>query len=271
MSTQHVVLTRINVSRGFGHQDGRVVTAAWLDRQLELFEGLALPAMRGQTNQDFTWLLLASAETPEPYRQRMLGYASPTTKVHFIGDYTEAIPGALVAEHLVHGTDWLLSSRIDTDDAVDRHYLQRVRAEAAEPAHEFLNWNRGYVYDLQHRRLFSSTHRSNMFINLVEPLAPGVVPVTTMGVIHTRAAQLVPVREVVEQPRWVQVIHDQNWMTSLGAHRPAVRPLTAEFDAPLLAPGRANIVGEFVRLARWYAARVGSKIRRILQTRRAGG
>ncbi len=264
VGVQHVLLTRVNVSRGFGHGDGRAVTPAWLDRQLQLFEGLAIPSVRSQTSQDFTWLLIASEDTPEPYRRRIQSYGDERTVVCFVGDYSATIPAELVMRHLQPGTTRLLTSRVDTDDVLDERYLQRVRSESLEVQNGFLNWDRGYIYDLQRSRLYSRTHRSNMFINLMEPVTTGVAPVTAMGVIHTQAAATRPVTAIDDDRMWLQVMHDQNWMSSMEHFRPAAARGLRTFVAPMLDDGRSRSRrAEVFDLIGWQLARSARRLRRV--------
>lgn len=263
---QHVLLTRVNVSRGFGHTDGRAATPEWLDRQLALFEGLALPAIRAQSTSDFTWVLMASEDTPDEYRRRIASYADDRTVVHFVGDYSENLPGELVSQHLDRSADRLLTSRIDTDDVVSREYMQRVRHAAADHAPCFLNWDHGYLFDLDRGRLYSHEHGSNMFINMIEELAVGTSIATTAGVIHTRAAETLPVVHVQGDRAWIQVIHDQNWMTDLGEPRRVNRRALQRFSAPLLDASPDSGFGDVVvDRARWEARRVSRRTARMLR------
>ncbi len=213
-------------------------------------------------------MLLASEDTPEPYRARLLSYENHNTLVHFIGDYSAGLPGRLAHSHLGPCACRLVTSRVDTDDVLHIDYLAGVRRAATNASHGFLNWDRGYVYDLSRARLYATTHRSNMFINLVEPVAAGATPLTAMGVIHTRAADMFPVAAIDDPPRWVQVIHDQNWMSAMARHRPAPSAGLAGFHAPLLDGGRNRpIVAEFADQSRWRIARVVVGARRVLQRR----
>jgi|TARA_R110002110_G_scaffold304726_1_gene518780 hypothetical protein len=264
---QHVLLTRINVSSGFGHSDSRAITPAWLDRQLALFEGLALPAVRSQTTQDFIWILFASNETPDRYRERMESYAADErTFVHFVGEWSEEFPADAIAEHLDPSARHLLTSRIDTDDVISRDYLELVRTEAAGRPHCFLNWDDGYLFDLGKGSLYSYRHPSNMFINLVEPIKEGSLPATVMGGLHTKAAESAPIHTVRTEGKWIQVIHDQNWMSGFGGHpRPASKRVLARFAAPMLeaAPQR-SIKEEVLGQASWAWTRLRGRVRRAL-------
>ena len=171
---QHVVITRINVSRGFGAGDGRALDPVWLERELGLFEDICLPSVRAQEVEDFTWLLLTSDETPERYRRRIAGYAATDHRVvvREMRDYSLPGIGRLVDDLVSPATSLLVSSRVDADDALARSYLTEVRRVVADQEFEFVNCEHGYQFELPSLRLFECSLRSNMFLSLIERVGP---------------------------------------------------------------------------------------------------
>lgn len=240
---QHVLLTRLNLTQGFG-EDRRAVSQSWLDRRLHLFERLALPAIRGQDYQDFLWILLASDETPEPYRARMLSYAeSDRVVVQFVGEYSEALPGKIVREYITPGIKSLLTSRIDNDDVVSPEFLGRLRVEAGNHSCCFINWDRGYRYDLRTGRLYEYDHDSNPFISLLEPLSEGSAPLTVLGLSHTTASSRFPIHHIVGARSWVQVLHEGNMSNRPGEHRRVSRTALSSFAVPGVMTGHRERFG----------------------------
>lgn len=122
------------------HRDMAERTAALyapdrLEARTFLFENFLLPALRAQTDPDFTLLVLMGDDLPEPWRSRILGAISdapqikpvfrPAGRAHrdlyrevFLAERDKA--AELVAEY-----------RIDDDDAVAVDFVERLRK--AEP------------------------------------------------------------------------------------------------------------------------------------------
>ena len=63
----HFVITRFNVRSTLQGSEA-MIEPAYLAHRLEMFEQFCLPTLRGQSRQDFTWLVLFSEDTPSTIR-----------------------------------------------------------------------------------------------------------------------------------------------------------------------------------------------------------
>jgi len=62
---RHYILTRFNTGL-YRRTEGLTVSPdEWMEHRLRLFTSLTLPSIRGQSCQDFTWLVLMDRRTPE--------------------------------------------------------------------------------------------------------------------------------------------------------------------------------------------------------------
>lgn len=103
---------------------------ARLERRFRLFEGVCLPALAKQSDQDFTCIFLVAKDLPKEWRKRLDKLIAPLPFVqvvekppmnHFLG-ITQAFD-ELSREGYTHRTTF----RLDDDDAVDLDYIARLR------------------------------------------------------------------------------------------------------------------------------------------------
>jgi hypothetical protein len=71
---EHFIVTRFNLPLFKAKVDGKVVgnlDETWLAGRFDLFERYCLPSVKGQTCQDFRWIVLFDAATPEHFKKRI--------------------------------------------------------------------------------------------------------------------------------------------------------------------------------------------------------
>ena len=191
MRIQHFVLTRFNVRFAFfinqqGHGEWPGADPAYLDCRLAFFEKYCLPAMKRQT-VPFRWLVFFSSLTPEAYKERVRAYVHdcPSFEPVFVED-ERPIEGSdmqetfyrYVEERLDADAEWVITTRIDNDDAFNVQALAWIRQSAEETlagGHEsgsFLIILRdGNVWLLAHGFTQACSWMGNHFLSLVCPRA----------------------------------------------------------------------------------------------------
>ena len=71
---EHFIVTRFNLPLFKAKVEGKVVgnlDETWLAGRFDLFERYCLPSVKGQTCQDFRWIVLFDAATPEHFKKRI--------------------------------------------------------------------------------------------------------------------------------------------------------------------------------------------------------
>ena len=205
-SFRHVVLTRFNCR--FGDRDFPARTQPnWLNSRLELFERYCLPTMKAQTSQAFDWLIFFDPATPEDFLSRIRGVFGSFTNFHirFLEVYTGELMKSDVRTFLDEAPKWLVSTRLDNDDGLNRAYVERLQREVTLGTREALNFPYGIV--LAGEKTYLSRQTSNAFLSVSEPFAKFD---TALGAQHKDMGRLMPVRDLGEDPMWLQVIHDNN-------------------------------------------------------------
>ena len=104
------------------------------------------------------------------------------------------------------GVSSLVTTRLDSDDALSANYLAQV-LEAAAGWRGFINAPRGYR--LCEGNVVRCVDRAGPFLSFVEELC-GRSPQTVFQVRHDRAEQRGPVLQLKGRPNWLQVLHGGN-------------------------------------------------------------
>jgi hypothetical protein len=205
-TTAHIVLTKYNaVIQGGTGRPG--LDPEWLDQRLRLFRDWPVAAMRAQTRSPEAWLVLVDAETPPDHLDRLgamlhgLGELVPVA-----GPLTDRRIGEIVGARLVGPWGRLITTRLDSDDAIASSYLQRV-ASACRGWQGFVNAPLGYR--VRGRRVVRCRDNGGPFLSFVEQLR-GPAPLTVHQIPHSEAAFRGPLRQLAGGPAWLQVVHGRN-------------------------------------------------------------
>lgn len=215
MQLAHLILTRYAL-RSSGDLKVKL-DAGWFKRRLELFKAGPLDSLCRQTCQDFTWLLFYSPE----HEQAMLPVAEAIWNATINAQLYQIVDGHFenfdsemrkaMAEHITQDTTHVLTTRIDNDDQVAEDFIELVQSHAREHAQiignekVFLNFTIGRNW--QDGRYIEHTHRSNMFLSVLEP-ADHCLGILTWA--HNEVANYGRVIQMREVDRWTHVVHSDN-------------------------------------------------------------
>ncbi|HEV3200125.1 MAG TPA: glycosyltransferase [Bryobacteraceae bacterium] len=199
---RHLILTRFNVRLPEHRQRG----ADWLQHRCELFERFCLPSVIGQTCKNFDWVVFLDAATPMAFQERIRRYRDQGEfrRIYLNCEFTQrAVLDGI--RHLTDGYEYLITTRLDNDDAICRNFVEVVQGRFASQRFEFLNFTNGYVWHAD--RVYRTRHLSNAFISLVE--RNGTYSTVFNG-DHRYLSSLGPIRQIAEPAGWLQVVHDRN-------------------------------------------------------------
>lgn len=208
---QHLIMTRFNVPSWPHH---RVPDAAWHAHRFELFEQFCWPSVRGQSEQDFRWLVFFAEATPAPFRQRALALADEWDgfrPIFLVENSPNAINAAIAKQ--LDDTEWLLSTNLDNDDALARSFVATLHTLAQQHGPSFLDLPSGYRLMRQQHKLFACDIHGNPFISLLEIRREAHAPETILkalphSTIRERYADHVVACKT--PPLWLQVVHERN-------------------------------------------------------------
>jgi hypothetical protein len=205
----HFVLTRFNV-RSFYHASEP--TDEWLQERLRLFRRYCLPALANQSSSQFMWLVFLDDLSPQWFRQEIEKDARGSFEtVYVAGEFTSAT----VSEAVAARTDapYILTTRVDNDDAVSRDFVQTIQRCFQRQEFEFINLVNGAQY--ADGKVYVRPYTKNPFLSLVEAVGTAA-PETVFVEHHYRVDDRGPVRNIrTAHPMWLQVIHGGNVLNEI--------------------------------------------------------
>ena len=210
---QHFLITRFNLRiRGVAadKRGEEVLTRAWLEERLEVFERFCFPSVLHQTEQRFTWLLLLDEATDPETRARLDGYRRRMSNLEtvFLPPVASAVDlSGPIVERLKGDARTLVTTRLDNDDGLHQDALAAIRARVRNQR-EFLNLRLGFVTDGQRARVVS--HKYSPFATFVEPRTAEPFRTVYCGHSHGALRKVALVRQIADRPLWLRVIHARN-------------------------------------------------------------
>jgi hypothetical protein len=222
---RHLLLTRFNVMTEFAPAAQRLEDT-WIDARLDMFRRYCVPSVESQTTK-VTWVVFLDAGSPAWLKQEMARYPS-LEALYLSGPGTpQAMAAAVKAAGLVD-RPYLLTSRVDSDDALATTFVDTVQSAFHGQQREFIELPVGY----QNYRggLYTRVWRSNPFLSLVEKIGPDGGFSTVFCMSHAQVLRTQPTRTLWRPPQWLQTLHDANNESVLvGGVIPLVRSRAKHF------------------------------------------
>jgi len=213
---QHFLLTRFNILLWKKDKNGDPVrTTKWLEHRFSLFERYCLPSVKGQTCQDFEWIVLFDSLTPEEFKSKIDDYkqicpqlipvfVEPENGRHFARIFREQILARMRAKRVV-------TTYLDNDDALNVRFVEDLqnRASLAENG-TFINYNDGYQFYEDHKYMLKIHYPRNHFVSVVEGQddVKGIFGYGSHYYIDT--IEGVRIENIKQQPMWCEVVHEKN-------------------------------------------------------------
>ncbi len=161
----HFVITRFSY-RGkdnFSSIDGPTfhrgqdpLDAKRLELRFNLFEITCLPSVLGQTDQDFTWIIIVDSQLPAHYFQRLLLLVKHRKKtfIHVFDPRNDLSSLDWLSEYVTH-LGYIITTNIDDDDciptkfiAAQHRYLERLKERNALPSIGIIGAKSALEWDL---------------------------------------------------------------------------------------------------------------------------
>ena len=223
---QHIVISRFNVRM----RDHAPRTEDWLRRRLDLFRAFAVPSMRSQSSACTRWLIFCDVGSPawfEPSLSETLAGNPEAEPVWTDQPFWDCVRVEIAQRVEGHGK--LITTRLDTDDAIARDYLRAVQEAARNVPFGAVNFLHGA--QLLGTRVYRRSDPSNPFISFVEESSRE--PLTVFVDEHHVLDRHGPVLQVRTAPLWLQSIHDNNITSTLGGIRTSAHRVLRDFDLPV--------------------------------------
>jgi hypothetical protein len=171
-------------------------------------------------------VLLVDSRTSEADQQKIAKLAGSRASIFLTDKMHQFSPGGAVRLEIVKDAvasvrdpiaDILLTSRLDSDDAIHEDAMGLVRQKAEEVGP-------GFFVDLQHglyvrangscmRRVGWTGKAASPFVSLVEDAQK---PRTVYCKSHSNVGKKMPIARIARKDMWIQVIHGRNVGTFMG-------------------------------------------------------
>ncbi|MWV30901.1 glycosyltransferase [Rathayibacter iranicus] len=230
----HVILTRFSV---VFVPEQPPASDDWLRYRWAFFEEATIASLESQSVQSFRWLVFLDDRAPTWLRERMSAAAGPFEPVYLSGPFTvDAVRRAIGSD----SASPLLTTRLDSDDALGIRFVETVQREATTAIAAgldadglYLNATRGLQLE-RSGRIYRYDYASNPFLSFVETRTPSAWPRTVFqDGRHGGAREHAPVRSIRAEPLWLQVVHGSNLMNDIRGVRVHPRAAERSFDVAL--------------------------------------
>ncbi|KAB7744825.1 hypothetical protein GA707_09640 [Nostocoides sp. F2B08] len=220
----HVVLTNFSAPRA---ESVPAPDAELLWYRLGFFFDACLPSVSGQRGADFTWLVWFDDRCEPDFRQEVERIAAGAFTPVWGHRPFNAMSVADVVAGRAH-SPYLITTVLDSDDAMARDCLATVRAELGREERLLITFPEGLIID-RTGGVFAARDDSAPVRSLIEARAEGVPPTTVVGVT---AEDDVPQRRI-SRPMWIDVVHEAGRAEMITSRRVHPKVVADRFDIDL--------------------------------------
>jgi hypothetical protein len=231
MKFKHIIMTRFNLHGSDQGRAGRL-TDEWVLNRIESYERISLPSLEGQTNRNFEVVVLLDSRFTSPAnRDRIARWPSWVHPVYlgeggdtFQLDRMGEIPKNAILPFLEGDETHVITTMLDSDDALNKHFVARIQEEAREK-NELLCFDTGSALDMHNDIVYWQLDKNihHMYPSLVESVDDIK---TVLFRKHPRMYLIAPVRYIeVDYPYFLRGVDGTNIMTKVAAKaRSKIKP-----------------------------------------------
>ncbi|NQX10248.1 hypothetical protein HQQ80_01265 [Microbacteriaceae bacterium VKM Ac-2855] len=223
----HVILTRFNVRFG---EYAPPNEDDWLFYRWAFFRDALAASAASQTVRDFQWLVFFDIDTPAWLRDEIDELSPGLFAPRFVAVWSNEVAQQAVAEVAV--SPYLITTRIDSDDAIATRFVADVQSRFERQTSLYINFLCGVQVE-RTGELYRYDEPSNPFLSYIEK-RDGEQPRTVFRSLrHGESAWFADVLNIVGPPRWMQVIHGTNVANGVRGLRVRPEIFGAEFELDL--------------------------------------
>ncbi len=224
-SYKHFIITRFNVPLPWA---SRQWDDKWLKSRIRLFEDFCYPSVKGQSCQNFKWLVLFDQKSPDYLRDLIDKYSEYKNFVPvYMSTFSQEALYKSINEHLKEKTEYLITSRLDNDDAIHKDFISVIQQHFDSQELLFLNFLKGYRW--HEGKIYSKDLPSNMFLSLIEKIQKNKSFKSVLCGNHTRINEVGTILDISDFPAWLMVIHDDNLRNKRVGIRKPLKRLKSNF------------------------------------------
>lgn len=224
---EHFLLTRFNTR----HKER--ASADWLRHRIGYFERLCHYSVVRQSTSDFRWLIYFDAERDEWFESEVERLCSDGSfePIWVDGPLSPETAAAAVEERTE--SDWVITTRVDNDDAISRDFMESVQAQFHHQSFEFVNFQSG-LQTSDSGDVYYRSDPSGPFLSLIERRNDRSLQGVYVGP-HDKISDYGSIRGISSHPMWLQMVHDRNLGNALRGIRASPAVLAQHFDVAFAA------------------------------------
>ncbi len=174
---------------------------AWMDFRVECFKQVTLPSIQSQTNQNFKWLVLCDADTPEIYH-RKLHCRESNIEVIYSKNYDNLWRDVLKSYRT---EQHLLTTRLDGDDALHEDFVKNLQVIINPLKLGIFNFLLGIITD--GKKIYRVKRSSNPFASMLSTSPHQHI----RTIAHPYLRRDPTFKQIsISQPMWLTYIHGMN-------------------------------------------------------------
>lgn len=221
----HFILTRFNTRLG------ERASEQWLRHRIGYFEDICRQSVLAQTNKNFQWLIFFDSERDNWFQEEIdrLSEGGAFEPIWVDGELTPEKAVAAVIERAA--APWLITTRVDNDDALAANFVDSVQKQFLHQEFEFINFQAGLQMS-QEGEVYHRSDPYSPFISLIERRTSSPFKGIYIG-RHDRISDFGPVRQVSTHPMWLQMVHGLNIGNAMRGVRANPKLVARYFDIGL--------------------------------------
>jgi hypothetical protein len=208
----HIVLTRFNVVTTYA-PSAKGLEEVWLKERVDLFMTYCFPSITSQAGAQFHWLVFCNADSPTWFKEHMASLNEFLTPVYIEGLATNEVLARKVKESGYVTAPYLITTRVDNDDALSKDHLALIQRAFRPREREFVIFPLGLQLFRGH--LYGLCWLDNPFFSLIEKVGYTEDLTTALCVRHGDIYKVGRVRKLWRTSQWLEVIHSTNVSNSL--------------------------------------------------------
>lgn len=229
MSFCHFLITQFNL-RNFPKSSHDDISrwADWTRERITLFKKYCLPAVKNQSEKNFSWLIYFDTNTPEEFKsfiEELKG--DEFIKICYCDGNAEFYKSYMleVMNRIPEKNEWIITTRLDNDDVLHKNAIAIIQKNFVEKDLYLISLASGYVLDLHRNVLAHYFYPMSPFISLIESVSKNNVGVFLRPHAEWPSLRLFlwkeiyfgffnrpkrPSRFILKQPLWIQLVHGKN-------------------------------------------------------------
>jgi len=212
----------------------------WAEERLEerfrLFEAVALPCLRAQTDQNFDLILLIGEDFPKRHRDRLHDLTADIPQVKIVA--RPPLPSrecskALLNEARRDPSKECIQFRHDDDDACAVDFIEKMRTAARDvrpllKKHRTvgLDWNKGYVAEVGADGIAATPIYRPYYVSALGVHIQGNCQITIHNFMHERIPQFMPCVTFADEDMFMRSHNGYNDSRQKKVKPVPVEPLT---------------------------------------------